>query len=691
MGSSYEYFSRQTQEKPLQAIIRRQLDSNSKGGEEVVLDVNELARVYGDCISLGQLKISKCEEYVVFTLFGGDESDSTSSRTYVRSIKSGEILEQKELNNVVSIEPSANFRTLYATRADALGRPSKVVAVRTALPCTTTTTNSTSSIKIVYEEEDARYFVELQRSKDWGYVFINANAKTSSEVWVVVEQQQQCHDGEVVAEVQCIQERRAGLEYFVEHRRGWFYILSNAHGAENYGVFRVPVPEILQRKEDIGGSVSESSLGTGVETWTPVHVHVHARGTDIVSVEDIDVYDWGILVYERHRGMPKLQALYLDDNSDVIEKDCTTIPLPPWAMSVTPGANADYYARSVRLDVGSPIHPDTAMDIHMCSSCISGDGGKIAPAMVTVPHSTPPLGGIGGYIPDAYTCRQVWVPNLGTFDIPVTLVTAATTTTTTNTTTVKHPTPCLVVVYAAYGHTLPLDFLPERIPLLDRGWVIALVHARGGGELGRQWHAAGRGLDNKHNSARDVLTSIDWLIDNNYTQGGMVAIEGSSAGGVAVGAAVNARPDLFGAVLLESPFLDVATAMCDPQLPLTQHEYDEFGDPGAPGGIQKLLALSPYHNVGSASSSSTSGTTCCYPPMFITCSSTDERVPVWGVMKYAAKVRHCRGGGESNVVWVMADAHEGHLAEDRERMDVKSMQYAFVIDAIEERKGLIQK
>jgi oligopeptidase B len=265
-------------------------------------------------------------------------------------------------------------------------------------------------------------------------------------------------------------------------------------------------------------------------------------------------------------------------------------------------------------------------------------------------------------------------------------------------------------VYAAYGINLPTEFLLERLPLLKRGWTIALVHARGGGELGRQWHAAGRGPENKLNSALDIESAIEYLIQNGYTKAGSIALEASSAGAVAAGGVVNRRPELLGGVVLESPFVDVLSTMIDPELPLTVHEYEEFGDPSTKMGLQGLKNICPYSNItisnkGDRVSSNTSvGSS--YPPVLITCSSTDERVPIWGPLKYAAKLRAAASGSKINKnvgggggngsshrpgvdrgsVLVFADGHEGHLADDREKYDIKAVQYAFLLEAIKHQQ-----
>lgn len=165
-----------------------------------------------------------------------------------------------------------------------------------------------------------------------------------------------------------------------------------------------------------------------------------------------------------------------------------------------------------------------------------------------------------------------------------------------------------------------------------------------------------------------------------YSSKGKFALEGSSAGGVAAGAVLNRHPSFFAAALLESPFVDVLSTLCDPTLPLTQHEYDEFGHPGSAEGVRHLHSICPYQGIVPGQ---------MYPPVLVTCSQSDHRVPSWGPLKYAARLRAAQGGvgggAAAGRVLVLPDAHEGHLAGDRERYDVKAAQYAFVLKAMELR------
>lgn len=286
----------------------------------------------------------------------------------------------------------------------------------------------------------------------------------------------------------CIQPRCEGLEYFLEHRQGHLYILSNAREAENYALYAAAVQN---------GSLRE-------ESWQVV---VPQRPD--IALEDLDVFSHGVVLHERHRGRPQIRVMPAAPGAVPSLESSYLLPLPEWAVAVAAGANADFDSVKLRVELSSPVHPDRPFDWDIARKAWEPLPG---PALT-------------GHNPEDFTCHQVWAlghkgtctgPSNGTGGVPLTLVHA------------KHVTldgsaPCLVVVYGAYGHNLPVDFLPERLPLLRRGWVVALVHARGGGELGRRWHAAGRGTA-KRATATDVETAIHYLVAHGKSKEGKLPL-----------------------------------------------------------------------------------------------------------------------------------------------------------------------
>lgn len=215
----------------------------------------------------------------------------------------------------------------------------------------------------------------------------------------------------------------------------------------------------------------------------------------------------------------------------------------------------------------------------------------------------------------------------------------------------NHAPPVLLIGYGAYGVSLDLSYHPEYLPLLTRGWVLAFAHVRGGGERGRWWHGAGRGKD-KPNSFHDYIACAKWLIQEGYTRPGRVVGMGGSAGGLLVGVAAMREPQLFGAVVLKVPFLDMANTMKDPTRPLTVHEYDEWGDATDPQVMDLLRSYSPYDNLTPQSS---------LPRTLVLSALMDDRVAYWEAAKWVAKARHVLGPQRSSQVLLRVDGDQGHF------------------------------
>ena len=188
--------------------------------------------------------------------------------------------------------------------------------------------------------------------------------------------------------------------------------------------------------------------------------------------------------------------------------------------------------------------------------------------------------------------------------------------------------PALLAGYGAYEHSSDPAFRAARLSLLDRGFVFAIAHVRGGGELGREWYERGR-LEHKENTFTDFVACAEALVSNNYTAPGRLVARGGSAGGLLMGAVANLRPDLFAAIVAEVPFVDVVTTMLDPELPLTVTEWEEWGDPRDPAAYARMKAYSPYDNVAARP----------YPAMFVTTGLNDPRVQYWEPAKWVAKLR----------------------------------------------------
>ena len=235
--------------------------------------------------------------------------------------------------------------------------------------------------------------------------------------------------------------------------------------------------------------------------------------------------------------------------------------------------------------------------------------------------------------------------------------------------------PALLYGYGAYGATIDATFDSNRLSLLDRGFIFAIGHIRGGSDLGREWYESGKML-NKKNSFTDFITCAEHLIKEGFTSPQKLAIIGGSAGGLLVGACVTMRPDLFKAVICKVPFVDVVTTMSDPGIPLTALEYDQWGNPADKDHFDYMLSYSPYDNIRPTE----------YPHMLITTGLNDPRVAYWEPAKFIAKLRDTKTDNNSIVLHTNYDSGHAGASGRYDFLKEIALEYAFLIDKLEVRE-----
>jgi oligopeptidase B len=231
--------------------------------------------------------------------------------------------------------------------------------------------------------------------------------------------------------------------------------------------------------------------------------------------------------------------------------------------------------------------------------------------------------------------------------------------------------PLHVYAYGSYGYSLPVGFNPNRLSLLDRGIVLAYAHIRGGGDLGKPWHDAGR-LMLKMNTFTDFIAAVEHLVDEGYGDKDRVAIEGGSAGGLLMGAVTNLRPDLFRAVISHVPFVDVMNTMLDPTLPLTVPEYEEWGNPNEEAAFKYMLSYSPYDNLKAGA----------YPAMLVKTSLNDSQVMYWEPAKYVAKLRTLKQDDTVLLLHTNMAAGHGGASGRYEYLEEIAFDYAFLLTVL---------
>ncbi len=441
---------------------------------------------------------------------------------------------------------------------------------------------------LVFQEDDQRFELNVELSKSEAYVLISSASQVTSE-WRFVRSDQP--DSEPVV----VEPRRAGIEYSIEHQEDRFLVLTN-DGATNFRLMA-------------------ASLGApGRASWTEV---VPERAS--VRLNFVDVHRGHAVLGQRSDGLQRLEVL------DAATGALHLVAQPDAAYTAFPGSSPDYGSRVMRFFYTSLTAPWSAVDYDMESS------------ERTVVKEQPVR---GGYNRDDYQSERVWATSHDGVRVPISLVYRRDVN--------RRPSPLLLYGYGAYELSSDPMFDSNRLSLLDRGFVFAIAHVRGGGEMGREWYENGR-LLHKRNTFEDFVACAEHLVGDGYTTPERLAIRGRSAGGLLIGSVLNMRPDLFACAVAQVPFVDALTTMLDDKLPLTVNEYDEWGDPRELEYYRYIKSYSPYDNVHETA----------YPAMLVMGGLNDPRVSYWEPAKWVARLRTLNQGRRP--VLLQTQMGSGHM------------------------------
>ena len=465
---------------------------------------------------------------------------------------------------------------------------------------------------LVFHEPDNRFNVSIERSRSGRFVFIQSGSYTQDE-WRALEA------GDTDAAPVLIAPRADGVEYDVDHGGDWFYIVTNRDGATNFKVMRAPV--------------AAPGLWEEFIAYRPE-----------VFVEHVDVFERWMVRSERRDG---LRRLVIRDIATGAEHD---VAFPDAAYAVDVDRNPEFDATELRYTYESLITPPSVYDY------------AVATRVVTLRKR---LEVLGGYDQSKYSVERLLVPSRdGSVRIPVSLVH-------------RHPLardgsrPLLLYAYGAYGYTLEPSFSSARFSLVDRGFVYAIAHVRGGQELGRTWYDAGK-MRNKVNTFTDFIDVADHLVRERYTASDRMIAHGGSAGGLLMGAIANMAPDRFRAIVADVPFVDVINTMLDASIPLTAQEWEQWGNPADAGDYAYLKRYSPYDNVERRA----------YPWLLVMSGINDSRVAFWEPAKWVAKLRALKTDNHPLLLHMLMGAGHGGSSGRYERMRETAFRYAFMLDAV---------
>ncbi len=464
---------------------------------------------------------------------------------------------------------------------------------------------------LVHEEEDEAFNVGVHKTRSRQWLVIHSGSHTTSEARV----RPVASDGDW----QLVIPRVTGIEYDLSHHGEDFYVRINDAG-RNFRLIRMPAG---------AGRLDQA-----------VEVIPHREA---VMLEGHECFRHHMVIHEREGGVPQIAI------RDMSTGLTSRIAFPEPAYECHGHANPEFDSRIYRFAYQSMITPASVFDYDMDT----GERTLLKQQEV-----------VGGYDSSRYRSERRFAIAADGTQIPISLVYRADTT-------LDGSAAGLLHGYGAYGYPYPVSFSSNRLSLIDRGMVIAIAHIRGGGELGKPWHDAGR-MGSKSNTFTDFVTCAEYLVNAQVISRGRLGIEGGSAGGLLMGAVLNLRPDLFGAVLSQVPFVDVINTMSDPSLPLTVGEYEEWGNPGEPEHHAWMRSYDPYGNLQAAE----------YPPTLVRTALNDSQVMYWEPAKYVAKLRTLHRGTAPVLFLTNLGAGHGGASGRYDRLREIATDYAFVLAAL---------
>jgi len=468
-----------------------------------------------------------------------------------------------------------------------------------------------SEDKVVFNEADETFAVQLGKTKSKKYITIVSHHTLTTEVRLI-------ESANPDKGVSVFEPRKVDHLYNIDHLNGTFYIRSNADGAKNFKLMSCPDNK------------------TGMGAWKEVIPH-----RSDVLLENFEIFDSYLVADERIKGLTNMRVMSLADGSehyiDFGEETYTA------GISVNPNGNTSL----LRYSYSSLTTPNSVYDYDMAAKT------KTLLKQDSV---------LGGFDKNNYESKRLWATATDGTQVPVSLVyrkgfiqdgTA----------------PMLLYAYGSYGYSTDPSFRSTAISLLDRGFVFAIAHIRGGSEMGRQWYEDGK-LLKKINTFTDFNDCARFLINEKYTSAEKLYAMGGSAGGLLMGAIANMEPALYNGIIAQVPFVDVVSTMLDETIPLTTFEWDEWGDPRKQEYYDYMLSYSPYDQVKAQA----------YPNMLVTTGYWDSQVQYWEPAKWVAKLREMKTDGNILIMDVNMTAGHGGASGRFERLKTTALEYAFMLD-----------
>jgi len=577
--------------------------------EQVLLDENVLAPD-GGYLDVANLSVSPGHNRLAYAV---DITGEERFTLRLRDLDEGRDLDDRIEGTSYGVAWADDDATIFYTRPDHANRPHQLWRHVVG-------TDPGDDV-LVLEEPDERFHLGVGRTKDGAYVLAEVHSRVTSEVLAIPS-------ATPTSAPRVVEPRTQGVEYGVEHHGGTFLLLTN-DGAENFRV------------------VATSAEAPSRQRWTEVVAH-----RPDVRIDGLDVFAGHVVVYERRQGAPRIRVVPLPPQGGRWQGELPEgelVPCPETPSASWGGPNPEFDSTTLRYEYSSLVTPRSVFDLDM-------DAGT------SVLRKRQPV--LGGYDPEDYTTERVWAVAADGTEIPVSVV---------HRRDVKRDAgaPCLLYGYGSYEYCIDPVFSSLRLSLLERGFVFAIAHVRGGGELGRRWYEEGRLLA-KANTFGDFVACARALVDGAWTSPDRLVARGGSAGGLLMGATVNVAPELFRAVVAEVPFVDCLSTILDESLPLTVIEWEEWGNPVADPLVYAVMkAYTPYENVRGGP----------HPRLLVTAGLEDPRVGYWEPAKWVQKLR---AADPSASVLLKVDLDAGHAGPSGryQAWRDEALVVSFILDAV---------
>jgi len=463
---------------------------------------------------------------------------------------------------------------------------------------------------LVYEEKDERFEVSADKTRSDKYIFLVSGSHTTTEARYIPAV-------DPMAEWKVMEPRKQGVEYYPDHNGDSFYIRVNDTG-RNFRLVRTPVSD------------------PGSANWHEVLPH-----NQDAMLDDVDFFKNFCVLYQRENGLPQMRV------SDLRVGQWKKIEFPEPAYAAYPYINRVYDTTELRYGYQSPITPASVFAYDM------EKGTSTLLKQKEVP---------GGYDRTKYQVEQIYATAADGVQIPISVLHL-------KGAKLDGKSALYLYGYGSYGASIDMFFNSNIFSMVDRGVVTAVAHIRGGGEMGKAWHDAGR-MMNKRTTFTDFISCAEDLVKRGYGSKDRLVIEGRSAGGLLMGAVLNMRPDLFHAALVGVPFVDVMNTMLDETLPLTVGEFEEWGNPKEKAAFDYMITYSPYDNVVAKN----------YPDMLVKTSFNDSQVMYWEPSKYVAKMRATRTDHNTLILKTnLSPAGHGGASGRYDRLKDSAFDYAYIL------------